>query len=328
MTYKELAALAGVSVSTVSKVFSGSPEISQETKDRIHALAREHGVIRAEYHRSMPSPRIAILVPEIVSIFYAQEVSSLAAAVRRRSGEPAIYLTGFDAIHYNRVIDQLTQEKAADGILCLSGCKYTDTLSIPMVCTSFYRDSRYDTVHVDYQKISDDALRHLLGLGHRAIGFIGEKHTDVKKECFLTAMKKLQLPVEPGAVFISTKRFEEIGQEAARHYCRQSTMPTAFLCAYDEVALGAIKTFRKMGIRVPEDVSVIGMNDIPSAAYPHNALTTFKMPDHERHKKMVDCLFHHILHPASHTMSHTLLPAELIVRSTTGKVNKAERGAR
>ena len=163
------------------------------------------------------------------------------------------------------------------------------------------------------------ALEHLVHLGHRHIGFIGEKNTISKQEMFKRAMKQLELPCRAEDLFCSGKRFEEIGYEGASYFLRQKDPPTAYLTAYDEVALGAIHTFQSHGVRIPEDVSIIGINDIPSASYASIPLTTIRTSRGEMLELAVEALLNKIHSPDNLPLQQTAVKYDLIVRETTAK---------
>ncbi|MGN1408575.1 MAG: LacI family DNA-binding transcriptional regulator [Eubacteriales bacterium] len=321
MTYRKIAQLAGVSLSTVSKALSGSPEISAETVNRIRMIAEEYGVIRPKYRRNRPATRIAIIVPEIVSVYYSQTVSGLVSELRRFGIEPYIHLCGFDSERFCMIIEQLTDERLADGIITLSDIPYPLPLEIPMVrLTARNLTDRSDTVYCDLESGIFEALEFLMALGHRRIGFIGEKNTKMKLAYFKSNAARLGLEADPKLIYTSIKRFAEIGSEAAEYYMTLDEKPTALLAAYDEVALGAIHTFTQSGIRVPEDISIIGINDIPSASYASVPLTTIRTYASEINSLGVKLLLDHIKDPEKHIPQQVLVRCELIIRDTTSRI--------
>ena len=142
---------------------------------------------------------------------------------------------------------------------------------------------------------------------------------------FNSAAIHLKIPIDPSHIFVSDKRFEQIGQEAADYYMKLSDRPTALICAYDEVALGAISTFNTNGISVPGDISIIGINDIPAASYAAVPLTTIRSYTEEIIRMGVELLMDKISSPENHITQKILVRCELIVRSTTAKVKNTEK---
>lgn len=277
MTYRKIAQLASVSLSTVSKALSGSSEISKETADRIRKIAEENGAIRPKYRKDRPSTRIAIIVPEIVSVYYAQMASEVVNEFRNLDIEPYIHICGFSDEKHFSIIEVITDEQLTDGIISFVSIKYPHKINIPMVCIcGMNQASYYDIIKADVQAGIYDALEYLTSLRHRKIGFISEKNTEVRLKYFKSTAAQLGIIIDPAYIFISDKRFEKIGCEAAEHYMKLPDKPTALIAAYDEIALGAIHTFAANGISVPGDISVIGINDIPSASYAAVPLTTVR----------------------------------------------------
>lgn len=320
MTLRKIAQLAGVSPSTVSKVLSGSSEISRETAERILKIAEENGVRRPNYHKARAHSRVAILIPEIISVYYSQVATALIDELRRYGVEPYMYLCGFDDESFCRIVNMLSEEKLADGILTLGVSDYTSFCEIPIVGFGMSQSyPRFDALGSDMQSGIYEALEYLTSLGHTDIGFISEKHTDAKLRYFKSAMSRLGLPVREEYLYISRKRFAEIGCEAAEYYMKLTSPPTALLAAYDEVALGAIHTFRKNGISVPEDISVIGINDIPVSSYSSVPLTTIRTFSCELIERAVKLLLDQIKSPERHIVQHIMIKCELIVRDTTAK---------
>lgn len=320
ITYRKIAQLAEVSPSTVSKALSGSSEISRETTERILKIAEAHGVRRSNYHKSHSNYRVAILIPEIISVYYSKLGTEMINELRKYCIEPYIHICGFDDESFCRVVNMLCEEKLADGILSLCTSDFTSMSDIPIVGFGMSNGyPRFDTVCSDIQSGIYEALEYLTSLGHTSIGFISEKHTDAKLRYFKSAMSRLGLPVREEYLYISRKRFAEIGCEAAEYYMKLTSPPTALVAAYDEVALGAIHTFRKNGISVPEDISVIGINDIPVSSYSSVPLTTIRTFSNELIERAVKLLLDRIKAPERHIVQHIMIKCELIVRDTTAK---------
>ena len=323
MTYRKIAQLAGVSLSTVSKALSGSAEISEETAARIRKIAEDNGVIRARYRRDRPSTDIAIIVPEIVSVYYSQTVSGLVDELRKHDIEPHIHLCGFEAERYCRIIDSITDGKKVDGILAMTDHVYPLQSDIPIVRLSVKPShDRSDVIDCDLETGMYEALEYLIALGHRKIGFVGEKNTKQKYVYFRSVAARLDFTIDQKYVFISDKRFEAIGSEAAEYYMSLDEMPTALIAAYDEVALGAIHTFSRNGISVPDDISVIGINDIPSASYASVPLTTVRTYASEINRLGVKLLLDRIKDPDGHMQQQVRVRCELIIRDTTARPKK------
>lgn len=283
MTNKKIAQLAGVSPATVSKILSGSDEISPATAERVLRVIEENGWTPPKYRRTASargSLRAAILVPEIVSEYYSVIATSAAEALATEEIETEIRIAGFTREEQHALLRRLIGDGLTDGILAVDMWEYTAPAPIPIVMQNRIPDSDEDTI----LRTSGfpDAIRYLRSLGHTRIGFIGEKNTVTKQRYFQLAMEQQGLPLREEWLFSCTLRFAEIGFEAVRWFLSRKKedpafrLPTAFLTAYDEVALGVIRALLDAGCSVPRDFSVIGMNDVSAAAFAGVRLTTIR----------------------------------------------------
>jgi len=327
MTYKKIAELAGVSLSTVSKAMSGSAEISPATAARIRRIAEENHVTGARYHKNTADLRVAVTVPEIVSVFYSQNATDLVSELERSGIDAAVYITGFDKDKTNRLLTRLAESGTLDGIIVVSSI-YRKRAPIPVISKAGVEHGDQhlggDLISIDIRGGMLEALTHLQELGHTEIGFIGEKNTTNKQETFLEIADRLGIAVNPRHVFVSNKRFQDIGYEAAEHFLHMRRKPTALIAAYDEVAMGAIHAFRAQGIDVPGDISIIGINDIPFAAYANPPLTTIRTYQKENARLTVQKLLERIEAGDAMPLQQIQLKCDLIVRETTAPPRQKE----
>ncbi len=334
MTYKKIAQLAGVSPSTVSKVMGGSTEISESTAERVRQIIKEYGCETPRYFKGKNSNlskyRIAVLVPEIISIHYAQHVSEIVRILDSKNIVCNIYLTGFDERKILSIIQQLAEEGLTDGILTISLITSEEVFPLPVVQFTTKASKSTDCVGINIKQGLLDALQYLNEMGHQNIGFIGEKNTPHKQNLFHEAAAKLDIPIDDSNVFISDRRFEQIGMEAAEYFLKKRMKPTALIAAYDEIAMGAIHTFRQAGMRIPDDISLIGINDIPFAEYASVPLTTIRMFKEEMCHIAIRILLDKIMNPNSHVLQHVIVQTQLIIRETvcpprTHPINHSEK---
>ena len=159
-------------------------------------------------------------------------------------------------------------------------------------------------------------MQYLKKLGHQNIGFIGEKNTTDKQKLLYEAAEKLDISIDDSNVFISDRRFEQIGIEAAEYFLQNGMKPTALIAAYDEVAMGAIQVFRQAGLRIPDDISLIGINDIPFAEYASVPLTTIRVFEEEMCRIAIRILLDKLMNPDNHVLQHVLVQTQLVMRDT------------
>ena len=142
----------------------------------------------------------------------------------------------------------------------------------PIVSVLSNISSSVDTVEVDFESAVFDAVKLLNDYGHKKIAFLGEKLTTAKAELYKKAMKNIGN--SNINVIESEYRFEAAGEDGVRQILTMGNSVTALICAYDNIAFGAIKELKKAGLHVPNDVSVIGMDNINTGKYTDTSLTT------------------------------------------------------
>ena len=142
----------------------------------------------------------------------------------------------------------------------------------PIVSVLSDISSSVDTVEVNFKSAVFDAVKLLDDYGHKKIAFLGEKLTTAKTELYKKAMKNIGN--SNINVIESEYRFEVAGEDGVRQILTMGNSVTALICAYDNIAFGAIKELKKAGLRVPDDVSVIGMDNINTGKYAETSLTT------------------------------------------------------
>ena len=326
MTYKKIAQIAHVSVSTVSKALSGSKEVSEDVTLEIIRIAKELGYFEKKSKRKieytkMDSIAVAIICPEIISISYADEITAIKKEIELFRGFPAVYVYDFDEKKLGRILEHITVRNCADGIVLFPIGNSVPKQSIPMVCMSKDCNIPHDTVSCDSDIYILDMVRYLKNLGHSDIAFIGELNTISKSNAYKNAMIELGLPYTEENEYIINERFEEIGYQAAKQIIEKGKLPTAIICAYDEIALAIIHKFTKLGIKIPEQVSVMGINDIPMSAYAQIPLTTVRVFKEEQGAIAVNILYDKIF-GNSDTIQHISIEHRLIERQSTGKAPK------
>lgn len=320
MTQRELAKLANVSFSTVSKAFNNSDDISEETKNHIFRIAKQYGCygefFKGKYHKKI----IAIICPEIASSYYAEFVEYFQKLIEKENNIPIISSDNFDKNKADELIEYYASYLKVDGIITF-GLKIAlkKGYTTPIVSVLSDVSSSVDTVVVDLENAVFDAVKLLNDYGHKKIAFLGEKHTTGKAELYRKAMKN----IGNGNINIieSEYRFEEAGEDGIRRLLAAGNGCTAVICAYDNIAFGAIKELKKAGLCVPDDVSVIGMDNINTGEFADTSLTTIDSNPEEVCAIAWNLLTKKIKNPYLCTKSNVKINAKLIVRETTSCCN-------
>ncbi len=259
---------------------------------------------------------IALIVPEILGIHYPSIVHCLKDEIEAKGGNIAIYLDDFDADKSKRLVESIIVGGNADGMIILSTPNLTAKPTIPIICFSEKASAFCDTVGMDTKRLMADTVKYLKELGHTKIGFAGEFHTLSKSDAFRMAMQSAGLDINEDFIHIVNDRFENIGIESAKRILSSDKRPTAMVAAYDEIAYGLIRELTENGVKIPEDMSVIGINNISSADYVKIPLTTVNTFSREQYRTAVSLLFEKIFNK-SDAVRHITIQHEIVERKTT-----------
>ena len=273
MTMKELAKLANVSASTVSKAFRNASDVSPETKELIFSLATEHGCFNKFSKNKYSKPTVAIICPEIKSPYYANYVERFQDIINKNGGIALVSADGFDPEKQAELIEYYAGYLKVDGIFVFNmnaGVKkgYTDT---PIVAIFSSKHIEVDSVRIEFEAPIYDAIEHLYKTGHKNIAFIGENLTLYKSQKFEKLARKF--PIQ-STVIVSDNRYEKAGEDGVERLLELDDIPNGIICAYDDIAFGAIMALKSKGYKIPEDFSVIGIDNINTAALVETPLST------------------------------------------------------
>ena len=269
MTLSKLAERAGVSVSTVSKAFSGADEISEAMRERIFAIAKEEGCFDKYYKAPRTHPMIALLAPEPESIQYSRELGLLERAFSARGVNTVIAFTHFDPEKEAQLFRELVYGMKVDGVVLLGAgkaIKNPDAHPFVVIGSRVATSENADSVIVERDAGFDALAGTLKEYGHKKVGFLGEEKTRGSEALLKDAMRRVGLPIHERFFFTSAHRFETAGEEGMRELIRRDAVPDVIVAAYNEIAHGAIKEARVQGYRIPEDISLVSAVDSPSAA--------------------------------------------------------------
>lgn len=323
-TYKKIAHLAGVSLSTVSKALSGSAEVSEATREKIIKIANETGYFKDKNRRKLDyskgrSLNIALVCPEIISIFYSQNLTHIKKEIESRGGTTFIYTQDFNDDKTADIIKHLTINGVIDGIV-LMDAPYDAPSDIPVVALTSKSLKYIDSVGIDTNNLWCDAVKYLKSRGHTKIGYVGETLTSAVYNSVRFALDRNNLEINMNYFYSFEKRFEEIGKCAADEITKSTDRPTAICAAYAEIAVGLVHKLIRNGISVPDEISVITKNNTPSCAYSQVPLTTFDLFSEEVAKNIVDILYDKINKHAS-AIKHITFDYKLIERESVKDIS-------
>lgn len=266
LTLSKIAKLANVSVSTASKAFSMSPEVNGETREKIFDVAKKHGCFKKFFNAKYPKLVIAVICPEFESLHYTSMLTRLQVALDRRGCEICVATTQFSQERCRELVDYYSKYARVDGIILFAGASGLSFASdVPIVCMGNANGHEVQIV-LHSRPALEEAVDHFLSKGIREIGFLGERLTLSKERSFVEIMTSRGVKADER--FIGKgERFSDGGYETVRAMIEEKRVPRAMICAYDYLAIGAMRALTEAGYRIPEDVALIGMDDIPEARF-------------------------------------------------------------
>ena len=323
MTLTQLAKLAGVTQSTVSKAFAGNPRISEKTREHIFKIAKEHGCFDKYNKNPFNKKIIAVVCPEINSEHYSSTINYLTKYIRSQGALMLLSQTDFDATVEQELFTYLSFHCKVNGIILVEPRhEHTNRALIPAVSIGVQKCKDIDTVIYSIEKAMDDILFSLKAYGHTRIGFAGEVLTETKEILFRETAGKLAISLEDSGIRISKKRFEEAGRDCVRQWISEGALPTAIVAAYDYIAIGVIKELLESGYKVPEDVSVVGIDDIRISSLLQPSLSSVQFPKEELCREAAALVFKKIDNQHYRSRHIIEIPAQFIPRESIGPVKK------
>lgn len=326
---KDIAAKAGVSIATVSHAFRNPARVSDATREKVLATAREVGYSPNRLAASLRTARsgnIVAIIPDIANGFNSAIIKAI-EKVAHANGYSVLLGDTQGMVAREREFASMTRSQQADGIILLSHrVPFEPTGDSgwvglpPMVSVCEYTGfDDFPSAGIDDRKAATDATRHLLEYGHREIALItGDIETSSSRDRlqgFRDAMSEVGLPVGDNLV-MTGEYTASWGEEATARLLKGKTRPTAIFCFSDEIALGSMFSLREHGLDVPRDMSVMGFDNIQFARYFAPPLTTVAQPREEIGSLAAELLFSLMNGTPPVVMRH-ILEHEVIVRDST-----------
>jgi DNA-binding LacI/PurR family transcriptional regulator len=333
MNINEIAKRAGVSTATVSRTINGSARVSPETAEKVWQLVRSVGYHPSSHAQTLASGKskiIGLIISDIVNPFFPELVKSFEEITLLNGFDVIVANTGYDQERMALSVRRMLQRKT-EGVAVMTSemdpslVNQLESQKIPVVFLDTGRvGSHTSNIKVDYGKGIKEAVEHLLGLRHKRVGFISgplEYASAVtRRSAFLKCIMEYNLL--PSQDFIQVGNFKIDGGEAAMEKLLQlPDRPTAVLAANDLTAIGALHTALRSGLKVPDDISIIGFDDIDFCQMTQPPLTTIRLSRHELAEKAFDALSS-IIQGKSVSGHQYRVRTNLIVRGTTSICKK------
>ncbi|MBQ4516856.1 MAG: LacI family DNA-binding transcriptional regulator [Clostridia bacterium] len=279
ITLSKIAKLAHVSVSTVSKAFSGSSEVNEKTRELIFEIAKQENCFKKYYNVKYPKYVIAVICPEFRSRYYTTYLSSLHEELSKYNCEISVAATEFSKEKEEDLLEYYTKHSTVDGIIIVNPkTKLNIEVDIPIAAIGYSNNkNEIISINVDFNESISEAIAYFKENGVKDIGFIGEKLTTAKFNCFKNAMTTHGIKINEDFIAISDERFEEGGYLAMEELFKRNAVPRAIICSYDNLAFGAMVSIFEHGLKVPDDIAVLGMDDVREAKYMNPPLSSINL---------------------------------------------------
>lgn len=348
MSIKDVAKIAGVSIATVSRYLNSPEAVREKTRHKVQEAIRQTGyspnTLARNFRRGKTS-LVVVVLPSVGDPFFAGVMRGIWRVADEEGYSILIRETQFNTHEFDEYSD-IVFSKQADGIVLLAsispfmeevgrrrgvpggaeeGAKGQGAKLPPIVigCEAVAPQlSHFPAVRVDNARAAAEATAHLVGLGHQRIGFMSGSANSLltrdREQGYRRAMAEADLPVSDTWI-VEGQQTLEGAREAMAQLLALEPRPTAVFCANDEMAMGAMHEIRRSGLRIPEDISVVGFDDIRYAEVLDPPLTTVAQPTEE--------IGEHTMRRLCRAMAGgdigaepEIVPHELVVRGSTGPV--------
>jgi len=329
-TIREIAELAGVSIATVSRVVNGSGYVSAKTRVAVESVIREHRYTANRSARGLSAGRtglVGVTLPRIHPTYFSVIIAGVAEALYELDMRIVLAPTLHEHDREVGLLERLMHGTTDGALLVLpeeSGSELRTLMSygyrFVVVDPRARIDERVPTVSAAHSSGADQATRHLLELGHRRIAAISGPAnmmaTQERLRGYSAALAAAGVLPDP-ALEIESNWEVDGGQRAARQLLDLADPPTAIFAFNDPLAIGAMQAAIQCGLRVPDDISIVGFDDTAESELVTPTLTTVRQPLAEMGRMGVSLLMR-LLENRSFEALHVELATQLIVRGSTG----------
>ena len=327
VTLRKVAERAGVSVNTASRAINNKPDINEETKKRVLQIAKELGYIRnaaAVALRTKKTGTIGVVIADNRNPFYAEVLNGMEEAAREKNYHIILANTQRDYKKEEEAINLLLA-KRVDGLLITPVQDKDDDIknlidaNIPFVVVGRdFENIEVDAIYNDEVKGGFLATEYLIKKGHKRIslidGFLYKSPAKGRLEGYKKALNKYRISLDESLISVGDINIED-GYERTKQMLEKNLDFTAIFAYNDMMAFGAMQAIKEKGLRIPEDIGLVGYDDIPFSSLISPALTTIRLKKQELGAESVKLLLSRIK-GSRKKMKKIMLDVELITRGT------------
>ena len=325
-TIRDVAQKAGVSHQTVSRVINGRNDVLPETRALVKAAIAEMGFRPNAIARSMARGKthtLACISPNLTDFTFASIIEG-AELEARRLGYFLLSSSAHDSKNFGELVEELIGHRRVDGLIVMN--PYADerytyiSKNFPVVFVGARsHDETISSVSLDDEKAAYQATQHLIALGHRKIAMVTgpniEDCTSDRSDGYMSALRDAGISINPSLI-VEGDWSASSGQQSLLQLSRQGELPSALFAQNDRMALGILHAAKDLGLRVPEQLAVIGIDDMPLSSHFDPPLTTMRQDMSQIGMEATRILIQAINGNAEPSRQ-IKLPAELIIRKST-----------
>lgn len=326
MNIKEVARVAKVSTATVSRTINGSDKVSEQTALRVRRAIEKLRYYPDTNARALGSGRsnlYGLIISDITNPFFPELVKSFEDVAMRHGKEVLVANTNYDPVRAEHCAQRMLQRKV-DGVAIMTSEVHSQVLEdfhqqrIPLIFLDTARSRKnVSRIVVNYQSGIEAAVEHLHSLGHTAIGFIAgpDKYHSarIRHKAFQKGMEHRNLTLPPHFIQKGDHTISG-GYQAMLQMLAGNPRPTAVITSNDLTAIGALRAMHEKGLRVPDDISLIGFDDITVSSYTQPPLTSVRIPRNE----IAETAFHALVEMKNkHKANVYPVRTELVIRQST-----------
>jgi len=333
-TIKDIARLMGVSHSTVSRALRGNSHISEHTTQRICQAALDMGYQPSAAARSLKTRRtqvLGVIVSSIADPFFSEILDGIEDCAQQGGYSLFIAASQHDPERERKIVQTMLEQRTDGVIICSSSFSAEQgrqllTHDFPIVVVNHQSaESFHYSIYHDDMDGSLQITQHLIDLGHRKIAYLGNSQSgrttlDRSNGCRL-ALENAGLSLPADLVLQVPGGDPDLGDQSVDHFMKLSDPPTAIVCFNDMLAIGILRGCRRAGVRVPDDLSITGFDNIAFSAFTSPPLTTFDQPKYSIGDEAAQLLLDLLENgngKAPENATTKILKGRLLVRGSTG----------
>ena len=338
----DIAKKAKVSPTAVSLALNNKSGLSNEVRLKIVDIAAQMGYKSVPNNPRLVNEKITIrllkiakhghIVNERHNPFITEYLEGIENETKKRKYK--LEVSFYDKIPIENIIEEITDQdmdKGVNGFIVLGTelnaheLGFFSGLKIPMVfIDTYFPFSIYDCIDIDNADGVFRAVQHLYTSGHRSIGLVKSSYETMnfkmREYGFYDAMEYFSLPVQTEFIVSVDPAFDKSINDFSKFLDNSKVWPSAFFSMNDMIAYGCIKALQKHGYRIPEDISIIGFDDLPSSNLSDPPLTTIRVSSHQIGRRAVERLSERIMNPNDGLPENILIPNKLVIRQSVRQI--------